>query len=187
MATPAQGNSDDFPLLRLTIDLGSDPTLYEIALNHIFLSNLCDRSGQVYQEVSQPLSIVEPPHPSPRRLPSSSRYRRENPSYRVVSSTIASPWVTVLSELASSAPPLAYGLGSLFTLERLLKMVMEWQNHRAALGSSNRDGDDVEEAFLLLAEHDNTGNQTYISRRVVEAVIELGRIESVEIVRRVDE
>ncbi|MFD1044183.1 hypothetical protein ACFQ1S_00520 [Kibdelosporangium lantanae] len=55
------------------------------------------------------------------------------PGVFVVRTSMASPWVTVLASLAQSSQPLAYGVGGLLALQRLMKMVMEWQNHRQTL------------------------------------------------------
>jgi hypothetical protein len=43
---------------------------------------------------------------------------------------MASPWITVLADLAEHSTPIGYGAATLVALQRLLRMVMTWQRHR---------------------------------------------------------
>jgi hypothetical protein len=49
---------------------------------------------------------------------------------RVVRTTLASPWISVLADVARNSTPVGYGAAALVALQRLLTMVMTWQRHR---------------------------------------------------------
>lgn len=51
----------------------------------------------------------------------------------VVRTSMASPWVTVLSDALKSHTWMGYGLGAIFGLHRLLNMIMRWQLSRQVL------------------------------------------------------
>jgi hypothetical protein len=44
--------------------------------------------------------------------------------------SLASPWVSVLTTVAEKSAPIAYGMAALFAMQRLLDMVITWQRHR---------------------------------------------------------
>lgn len=52
---------------------------------------------------------------------------------RVVRTSMASPWVTILGELAKNSAPIGYGLAGVYAFQKVMHLVMEWQNHRQSL------------------------------------------------------
>ncbi|MFI5563491.1 hypothetical protein ACIA2T_29765 [Amycolatopsis japonica] len=103
------------PLLRLEVDLGPAPTLEDYQRN---VTALLILSGHA--------SLLPPVEG--RWLDSSARVLPRSPV--IVRTTMASPWVSVLSGLAERSAPVAYGAAALYGLHRLLEMVMTWQRHR---------------------------------------------------------
>jgi hypothetical protein len=59
-------------------------------------------------------------------IPSSARL----PDTRVIRTSLSSPWLTVLGSVAETSRPIAYSLAGLFSLQRLLVMMMAYQRHR---------------------------------------------------------
>lgn len=51
-------------------------------------------------------------------------------NFPIVRTSLASPWVTVLGDLARASSPIGYGIAGLYGLHRLLNVVMTWQQHR---------------------------------------------------------
>ncbi|XVS66079.1 hypothetical protein ACQPYE_08500 [Actinosynnema sp. CA-299493] len=47
--------------------------------------------------------------------------------------SMASPWTSILKVAANNSAPVAYGLAGLYGLQRLLRMLMDWQEHRREL------------------------------------------------------
>lgn len=73
---------------------------------------------------------------------------------RIVRTSLASPWVTVMADLARSSQPVAYGLTALLGLHRLMRMIMEWQTHRQEL-AERRDALSRSQLLSLLAQHED--------------------------------
>ncbi|WP_340687306.1 hypothetical protein LCL61_14505 [Amycolatopsis coloradensis] len=103
------------PLLFLEVDLGPVPTLEDYQRNVTALLILAGHASLLPPVGSRWLD------PSARVLPRSPG---------IVRTTMASPWVSVLSGLAERSAPVAYGAAALYGLHRLLEMVMTWQRHR---------------------------------------------------------
>lgn len=103
------------PLLLLEVDLGPAPTLEDYQQNVTALLILAGHASLL-------------PPVEGRWLDSSARVLPRSPV--IVRTTMASPWVSVLSGLAERSAPVAYGAAALYGLHRLLEMVMTWQRHR---------------------------------------------------------
>lgn len=81
----------------------------------------------------------------------------------VVRTSMSSPWVTVLAELARSSQPISYGLAALFGLHKLLQMTMEWQKHRQELAERRSTASRSQLLSLLVQHEQHTGPGTAIS------------------------
>ncbi|MFD6073135.1 hypothetical protein [Amycolatopsis lurida] len=57
----------------------------------------------------------------------------------IVRTSLASPWVTILADVARTSSPVAYTATGLFALHRLLQMVMTWQRHRIEIDKGRID------------------------------------------------
>ncbi|MGC5381250.1 hypothetical protein ACPXB1_22520 [Micromonospora sp. DT68] len=55
------------------------------------------------------------------------------PSARVSRLQVASPLEAVLTGIATGVRPVGYALGGMIIVERIFRLVMEWQRHRADL------------------------------------------------------
>ncbi|MFB9930136.1 hypothetical protein ACFORO_16735 [Amycolatopsis halotolerans] len=120
-------------LLYLSVDLGNRPSLEAFNSN---LSALLTLGRFAVQ--------MEPSYPERERLTATRADR-----LTVVRTSLASPWVTVLSELARNSGPLAYGTATLIALHRLLNLVMRWQKHRQDVAEREVH---IEQLRLLLDE-----------------------------------
>jgi hypothetical protein len=108
-------------VLRVQIDLGDAPTLTEFKRQLEALEGLAEFCGMwAVGNFSYRPSYVS----FPRR----EGYRPHD--ILVMRSSLASPWVTILADAAGRSAPIGYGLGAVYCLQRLLKMLMEWQRHR---------------------------------------------------------
>lgn len=103
------------------------------------------------------------------------------PDFQVVRTSMSSPWVTVLADLARNSPPIAYGLSAVFALHKLMDMVVKWQNHRQQLAERQQEpprGRLHADLVSSLRQHEQA-----ISSRPVPDV---GRHEVVEAIMRLD-
>ncbi|MFJ8909992.1 hypothetical protein [Amycolatopsis sp. NPDC102389] len=112
---PLDPDASSAPLLLVEVDLGQLPTLEDYQRNVTALLILAGHASLL-------------PPLGPRWQDPSARILPRSPS--VVRTTMASPWVSVLSGLAERSAPVAYGAAALYGLHRLLEMVMTWQRHR---------------------------------------------------------
>lgn len=71
----------------------------------------------------------------------------------IIRTSLSSPWVTVMADLARNSQPVAYGLTALLALHRLMRMIMEWQTHRQEL-AEKRDALSRSQLLSLLAQHE---------------------------------
>lgn len=100
---PARGS-----LLRVSIDL-AEPTLAELALNAKALNDLATFAAALTYSVDA---------------------RQRHQDIRLVRMSMASPWVSILENLAEHSSPVGYSVTALYAMQQLLKAVMKWQNHR---------------------------------------------------------
>lgn len=113
-------------LLYVAVDLGEWPSLhaYGDAVHALV----------VVARVATYLTLVEHEQLSLSRVP----VDEVEPAIAIVRTSLASPWVSVLGELSQQYAPIAYGTAGLYTLQRLLRLLMEWQRHRAELEELRR-------------------------------------------------
>ncbi|WP_143267183.1 hypothetical protein [Amycolatopsis thailandensis] len=116
-------------LLYLTVDLGERPLLNTVSANAAALSTLAAYASNLTSSA----------------LPE--RWSHES-GLRIVRTSLASPWVTVISDLAANSRPLGYGVAGLYGLHRLLQIVMNWQNHRADLAERHLHLEALRDAML---------------------------------------
>ncbi|WP_134662010.1 MULTISPECIES: hypothetical protein [unclassified Amycolatopsis] len=120
-------------LLYLRVNLGNRPSLEAFNDNLSALLTLGRFAGQLV-----------PPYSAGERLTAARADR-----LTVVRTSLASPWVTVLSELARNSAPIGYGTATLIALHRLLNLVMRWQKHRQDVAEREVH---IEQLRLLLDE-----------------------------------
>ncbi|WP_132120525.1 hypothetical protein [Actinocrispum wychmicini] len=97
----------------------------------------------------------------------------------IVRTSMASPWETVLVQLAANSQPITVGLGALIGLHKLMRMVMEWQTFRQDLkerreGVRPIDGEDA--ARLLQAYSPAQRADTDLHREAQEALTEISPV-----------
>lgn len=161
------------PLLRIVADVSSDLTLFDFSLCHLYLHRLAVFCG------------------APEQFEGIPAPRSGSPDIIFVRSSMASPWVAVLGELAKGGTPIAYGIGTIFVLERLLKMIMDWQNHRRALQTAVKELDPE----ILLRQHIAEtagepvvpGYHTFSIEAAADALSNFPHLRSVELVDEDDE
>jgi hypothetical protein len=117
-------------------------------------------------------------------------------SPRMVRTSMSSPWVSVLGTLAEKSTPIAYTVSVLYSLERLLKMVMNWQRHRVQMQGERLSlrRREIEELLVThaIAEGLTAGPvaetdaataataRTTVTTEVIQAATTLGRLIEVE-------
>jgi hypothetical protein len=141
-------------LLYLAIDLDEEPGFGTFAEQVEAVDRLQRHCALLYPTYISPQRRGDDPNPKP---PARLHYRDESVpasqyEINVIRTSMASPWVTVLTEVAKSSAPVAYGVGALFALQKLMQMVMEWQNHRQAL-TERREKVDLEAAMEIVNQH----------------------------------
>jgi hypothetical protein len=148
MNAPPQ-NEVGSSLLYLAIDLGPRPTMasfgQEVSAVNVLWSHcvrlavLRNLSGGWFHGTS---ASSEP------------RYDRTLEFTLVIRRTrLESPWVSVLTTLAERSAPVGYGFAALWGLQRLLRMVMDWQRHRLDLELGRRQFDQLPTAEELIQQH----------------------------------
>lgn len=108
---------------------------------------------------------------------------------RIVRTSMASPWVTVLTELTETSAPMAYGVGVLFSLHKLMVMVMEWQNHQQSLKERREDRHRLESQSDLQLDVASRMGRTFsesgrvyphVEKRAAEAIVKLNNVVAAE-------
>lgn len=192
--TTGTGVDTEAALLYLEIDLGRQPSLtmfseqvesLRVLAQHSDLVALNDagRLGRHEQERIQMVAAGLSLRDAAARLNMSIRVvepawqralRRAGPlPTRVVRTSLASPWVTILGTLAESSQPIAYGTAGLIGLQRLLTMLMRWQKHRVEIER------DRAELRTLLDAH---AGRTDVRDAVVIAASRLGTVTEADMI-----
>ncbi len=135
-------------LLYVAMDLGSPPSMqwFGRQVDHVnTLWRHCLRLSVIVNEPQSSLreallndsGFADPesfPGQSYAGMPASDadRLRQiEQASPLLISRTsLASPWVSVLTTVADKSAPIAYGMAALFAIQKLFDMVITWQRHR---------------------------------------------------------
>ncbi|GAA1388501.1 hypothetical protein [Catellatospora chokoriensis] len=112
------------PLLMLTADLGELPGLDETAA---YLSAFNTVGAQAIETAAGGRVVF---------VPRSGRGLARSAQLRVVRLRMESPLEAIVTAASGSLGPLAYIAGGWLIVERVVRLIMEWQNHRAALGKS---------------------------------------------------
>ncbi|WP_125783501.1 hypothetical protein [Amycolatopsis sp. WAC 01375] len=120
-------------LLYLSVDLGEQPSLEDYERNVTALLILAR-----YATAITPLRIGD--SPTGGALPSA--------QVRVVRTSLASPWLTVLGDLARTSAPVGYGVTALYALHRLLELIMTWQRHRQDIAERDLQLKDLHRQLL---------------------------------------
>jgi hypothetical protein len=186
MATMTAGVSvqTDAQLLYLAIDLGDRPGYHRFYTQVQQLTHL-----QWY------CTNLVPPVPDERPRPSTTEedmikeirdLSREVYSldeihlmrFKIVRTSVASPWVTILTDAVKNSAPIAYGMGALVTLQRLMQMVMQWQLHRQEL-SERRHGKDAALEILSRLRNEVKSHGEVPEGAVEDAANAITRIDSV--------
>jgi hypothetical protein len=108
----------------------NESTVRRLASHGLEAPEIAQELSLNIEEVQRALSIPGPLPTAESVHPWSSTH-----AIKIVRTSVASPWVTVLGSATESAMPLGYGLAALFSLERLLNMIKSWQTHRLTMKS----------------------------------------------------
>ena len=136
VSTPTEaGTSTEALLLYVAIDLGRRPGLEDYGRNVASLMTLAR-----YATVLSTATLA--------------RWRPEEDALplarvRVVRTSLASPWISVLGDLARSSAPIGYGVTAVYALHRLLQLVMTWQQHRLDLAERRLQLQQLQTQLLL--------------------------------------
>ena len=122
-------------LLYLSADLGNRPRLEDFHRNTAALLTFARYATGVVQP--RPESLWLPPI--------------RQTEVQIVRTSLASPWVSVLADLARNSAPIGYGTASLYALHRVLRLVMTWQQHRLDIAERRLHLDELRHA--LAEEH----------------------------------
>ena len=190
--TTATNRKTDTQLLYLAVDLGENPPFerfakqvkclevlqrYSRALAEPDNAQMTSRPPYTQNDVTELLEALDAVHvtDTQRHLLNELLYAEEPGSLlhrapvtdateiSVVWTSMSSPWVTVMTELARNSQPIAYGLAALLGLHKLLHMTMEWQKHRQDL-TERRNVSSRSQLLSLLAQHEqNVEMRTAIS------------------------
>jgi hypothetical protein len=130
----ARNRSD---LLYLAIDMPGTPTFGQFANEVSDLNTMVRYCFHVIRR--------EPPHTSPTTDAVERRSPRRSGAEElvVVRTSMASPWVTVLGDVARNSAPIAYGMSVLYGLHKLMNMIMEWQTHKQNLSERRMTAGEV--------------------------------------------
>ena len=198
--TTVAGTRTSADLLYLAIDLGSRPTFARFSEQVNALGALQRYCLELPDEPTSPGEATPVKGEYPYDVPRSSDdppksaypYEPQEPSggfvarrreIRIVRTSMASPWVTVLVEIAENSPPIAYGAGALFGLQRLMRMAMEWQTHRQGLSERRRAAErlDRQEATQLLGRH-STASSVAMTPPAIDGLTKLDPVLAAELV-----
>jgi hypothetical protein len=152
------------PNLDLAIDLGDTPALLDVAEHMDALVGVwaycLERSRRA--ERGRHTSIVRPPPPQTRAEVEADVARqlavRNGPRLLAVKRmSLASPWEALLTVAAGKSAPVLYLGAAVVALERLMRMLMEWQQHRMDMaerkGALSIDRPELMELRALLERH----------------------------------
>jgi hypothetical protein len=106
-------------VLRLEIDLGNMPSWrnFSGAVNDLSMTvSYCESVLSRFEIKANPGTMGSP-------------YLRRG-EIQLVRTSLASPWITILADAAQRSAPVGYSISAIFCLQKLLRMVMEWQRHR---------------------------------------------------------
>jgi hypothetical protein len=157
----ASTEASEAPLLLLTIDLGEDPPIYW--LNHQLEAIL-----DIWDFVADTAPYLTPRSGTNADRIVISRIVRRDIDLVVRRTSLASPWESLITAAAGHAAWVGYAAAAVYGLERLLKMVMDWQNHRQSLEERQRARPSKEmlEEFLRSVGADGSANLESASRAV---------------------
>jgi hypothetical protein len=179
--TAALGTGVRADLLYLVIDMRDNPTFKDFAYQVGFLNSVVgycvgnDHTPELPDTLGEDMTVPVP-HMGPTRGSRSTELH-------IVRTSMASPWVTVLSDIAKTSTPAAYGVSALVALHKLMNMVMDWQNHRQSLAERRRalNAEDVLvtfEAQQMGAHSGIAGNRA----RASHAISRINRVAAAEMI-----
>ncbi|WP_020673345.1 hypothetical protein [Amycolatopsis nigrescens] len=116
----ARPTPDQPTRLYLSVDLGRRPSMDRYGRNVAALLTLARYAT---------FSVLPAP------LPWSAQAPLPEAELKIERTSLASPWVSVLADLARNSAPLGYGAAALYSLHRLLHLVMTWQKHRQSIAA----------------------------------------------------
>lgn len=103
----------------------------------------------------------------------------------VVRTSMASPWETVLVQLAANSQPVAVGIGALLGLHKLMRMIMEWQTFRQDMKERRervRPIDDEDAARLLQTYSAARPENDDVHRAAQDALVEIGPVVASDLI-----
>ncbi|WP_157357342.1 hypothetical protein [Amycolatopsis nigrescens] len=120
MTTTTTSVKTENALLYLAVDLGDHPGLEDYGRNVDALVTLARHA--TFLSVL-PIRVEDDAIGHPKAVA----------EIAILRTRMASPWVSVLADLARNSTPIAYGAGTLYALHSLLRLLMSWQRHRLEL------------------------------------------------------
>ncbi|MGW2826396.1 hypothetical protein ACWC24_36235 [Streptomyces sp. NPDC001443] len=138
MPDPVVFPAEPLPELEVVIDLGDNPTLADFVSCAVALRATCE-VGMMIADVGH-----IPGSWWPSVVGDLNRQQWTGESFpsdilRVRRTVLASPWETVLVVAAGRSYVVLYGGVALIAVERILKMIMDWQTHRLELEMRRRE------------------------------------------------
>ncbi|MEU5903593.1 hypothetical protein [Micromonospora sp. NPDC047527] len=133
MTSLGAGLTTETPTLLIVADLGDMPRLSQVKR---YVDQL-DRVGCVGEAVGR-FRATRGNHP---RLSLAAQMRVVgNPSLHVARMRLESPFEVVLTTVAEQFSPVAYGVAGIAAMERIVRLIMDWQKHRMEIleGASPR-------------------------------------------------
>lgn len=109
------------------------------------------------QEASEALKTLEAGHPPVRRALLPPLPTQRETGLRVERVRLASPLEVVLSTIAGQYAPVAYGLAGILVIEKAMRLVMEWQKHRAEMEQIRTELQGYPQTKLDMPEPDAVG------------------------------
>lgn len=193
----------DADLLYVEIDLGSEVSLDEY-VNQVEI--LRDTQNFLFRRSR----VATRPHSTGRHradavnelrhfvMQQSSEFSQQD-SLTVVRTSLASPWITILSDIGAQSKPILYGGTVLLGLQQLLNMVMAWQIHREEVedrrSARTADGPTPTELALIellkanpesFSPHQHTPSDHVEFGDAGRRLSELGRVSVAELISRDD-
>lgn len=126
MTSLGAGLTTETPTLLIVADLGDMPQLFQV--KH-YLEQL-DRVGCLGEAVGR----FRATRGNQPRLSLAGQMRAiGNPSLHVARMRLESPFEVVLTTVAEQFSPVAYSVAGIAVLERVVRLIMEWQKHRVEM------------------------------------------------------
>lgn len=129
--------TEPLPELVLQVDLGDAPALVDFFDCVLALRATC-AMGMRIAHYGPPRSWLPPTLDERVSQEWTGEAAPEN-VLRVRRTSLASPWETVLTLAAERSYVVLYGTVALISVERILKMIMDWQTHRLGLEIRRRE------------------------------------------------